>query len=99
MSGRKAGDSVGLLPRVMQKRFLDYSLREDAAWRQIEAITENRIKIFCEIDRELNLEDWVYSINSHTGKVVLERHKTMQERELMDVQRELIENGEGEVTE
>ena len=97
MSGRKAGDTVGDIPKSMQKRFLDYNLRRGAAWRQIETLGKEEIKLFSEIDREFDLEAWMYSIDNVTGKIVLERHKTMQETELIKAERELIENGEMEV--
>lgn len=97
MSGRKAGDLVGYLPRSMQKRFLDCTILSAAAWRQIEKLGKEERKLFGEIDREFDLGNWVYTINNVTGEVILERHKTMQEREVAETQRGLIENGEGQV--
>lgn len=98
MSGRKAGDIVGYLPRSVQKRFLDCTILSAAAWRQIEKVGKEEIKLFGELDREFDLEKWVYTINNVTGQVILERHKTMQEQEVAETQRELIENGEGQAT-
>lgn len=97
MTGWKLGDTVGRIPRLMLKRFLDYNLRRGAAWRQIETLGKEEIKLFGEIDREFNLEAWLYSVDNVTGKIVLERHKTMQETELIEAERELMENGEIEV--
>jgi hypothetical protein len=97
MSGRKAGDTVGYIPRLMQKRFLNYNIRERAAWKEIEAIGREAMKLFSELDREFNLEGWVYSIDNIAGKIELERHKTMQELKAIEAQRELIENGEEKV--
>jgi hypothetical protein len=97
MSDRKAGDTVGYIPRVMQKRFLDYNLRKGAAWRQIKTLAEEELKLFYEIDRVFDLGDWVYSVDAVLGKIILERHKTMQEQELIEAQRVLIENAVGEV--
>ena len=97
MSDRKTGDVIGCIPRSMLKQFLNYEIRRAAAWRQIEALSKEEIKLFGELDRTFDLRDWTYSIDNRTGKIILERHKTMQELELTKVERELIENGEGEV--
>ena len=99
MSDRKPGGTVGYIPRSMQKQFLNCSIREGAAWKEIEAIAKEGLKLFSEIDREFELADWVYSIDNVTGKIELQRHKTTQELELAKSQRELIENGVEEVQE
>ena len=91
----KAGVCVGDIPTSMMKRFLGLSLREEAAWKQIEAISESRIKLFGELDREFNLKDWIYYIDNIKGGIVLERHKTRREIELQEVHEVLIENSEG----
>lgn len=99
MSGRRAGSTVGYVPKSMMKRFLNNNIRNSAAWTEIEAIGKETIKLFHELDCEFGLEDWVYSVENINGKIELQRHKTMQELELAKRQRELLENGEEKVAE
>ena len=99
MNDRKAGDAIGYIPQSMQKQFLNFSIRRTAAWRQIEAIGKEEIKLFGESDRELNLEEWLYDIDNAKGAIILKRRKTMQEQKLEGVERELIETSNVKVAE
>ena len=97
MSGRRAGDCIGYISRSIQTQFLNYSIRRAAAWRQIEALGKEEIKMFGELNREFDLNEWVYHLDTASGKIILERQRTMQEQELGEAERALLENSEGEV--
>lgn len=96
MSDWKAGDIVGVATKETQKRFLSYSMRTAAAWKELEQVQIPQIHLLDEISDEMGLSDWIFYMKTSTGEIVLERRKTEEEIARSQHQKELLSE---EVTE
>jgi len=93
----KSGDIVGIVPEEIQKQLIKFDIVKREAWRKLESITTEEVKLWEQIKRDLELSDkFQYNINNVTGEVIVVRNTETYEQAMQKRVAEIIVKGKKE---